>query len=537
MRSTWADDYPTDFGYTYGNFPELSPAHIQFALANVGILPPSTQGEFNYCELGFGQGVTLNVLGCAYPHGSFSGNDFNPEHVRFARTMQAASRSDVLTFEDSFEALCSRELPEFDFIVAHGVWSWVNPDQWQHVARFVRERLRPGGVFYVSYNALPGWAKFMPMHELISTMSRLGVPAETGSGARLTRTLALTKTVVDQNSGYFEINPAAKERFEKLGRENPHYLAHEYLNQHWTPTYFHQVDRCLREAKLTYACQGQLLSHLDFLELGPEQLQYLQGIESPVLRETVRDYLCNRQFRRDLYVKGPARLSSAEHREQLMGFAFALRVPAHSISLTVSGPLGKADLEPELYGEVIARLEANLAGATPLHEFVNDAVLRRHGFGRIYQALFMLVAKGDVAVVKETVSRDAKHPAAEGLNRWILDQATHNLGLPLLVDPISGSALQVEQVEQLFLHGIEQGVDDERLLIDYAETMLTRTGRRADARGELPLDEAQRRAVLRERLEDLLGGMLQLLVARHIVRSPAAAGLARRSRERQPRAL
>lgn len=531
MRSTWADDYPTDFGYTYGTFPELGPAHIQLALANVALLPPATRDGFNYCELGFGQGVTLNVLSSAHPGARFFGNDFNPEHVRFARSMQAASGSDLFTCEDSFEAFCDRDLPEFDFIVAHGIWSWVNPEQWRHLVRFVRERLRPGGVLYVSYNALPGWAKFMPMHELISTMSRLGVPPDAGSGVRLARTLALAKTVVDQNSGYFEINPAAKQRFEQLGGESPHYLAHEYLNQHWTPTYFHQVEQQLREAKLTYACQAHLLSHLDFLELGPGQVEYLRSIESPTLRETVRDFLCNRQFRRDLYVKGPARLSSAEQRQRLLRFAFALRVPARSICLTVSAALGQADLEPKLYGEVIAKLQSNLARATTLQEFISDAELGRHGFGRIYQALFMLVAKGDVAVVGEVATGRDQRPGTERLNAWLLDQATRNLGLPMLLDPVTRGELQIEQVEQLFLHGIEQSVVDEPLLIDYVETMLARTGRRRDARGELPADPTARRTVLARRLEALKSGMLPMLVARGIVRSPAAVALAQRACE------
>lgn len=523
MLSQWADRYPTDFGYTYGYYPELSPAVMQLALANVGVLPPCTDNAFHYCELGFGQGVTLNVLAAGHAAGRFIGTDFNPEHVHFARTLQAASQADVCTYEDSFESFCERPLPEFDFIVAHGIWSWVNPDQWHHLVRFVRERLRPGGVFYLSYNALPGWAKYMPIHELISTVAHHGLPRDIDSGTRLKRALAQAQGVVDQKSGYFEINPQVRERFERLADEDPHYLAHEYLNRHWTPAYFHQVERQLRDAKLTYVCPGNLLGHLDFLELGPGQRAFLNQLESPTLRETARDYLCNRQFRRDLYVKGPVRVSRAEQRDLLMDFAFALRVPAAAISLSVDGLLGTAALDTDLYRAVIARLEENQHRVTPLSELVQDPRLAQHGFDRLYQALFVLAAKGDVAAVKGGDASAPERRCVDDLNAWLLKQATNNLGLPLLVDAVTRGALPANHVEQLYLHGLSRGICSDAALVDHIEAALHRTGRRLEERGAPPGDVETRRALVRDRLRPLLGGRLELLTARGIVSQPQPA--------------
>lgn len=516
MQSTWADGYPTDFGYAYGVFPELAPAWMQLALVNAGIRPPSTEPGFRYAELGFGQGVSLAVASCTQPAGEFFGNDFNPEHVQFARTLQAASGSRLSVCEDSFEALCRQEGPPFDFIVAHGIWSWVNPAQWPHLVRFVRERLRPGGVFQVSYNALPGWAKFMPMHDLIATVARLGMPPDIDPATRLARTLELVRGVVEQRSGYFEINAAARERFERLGRENPHYLAHEYLNEHWTPCHFHQVESRLREAKLSYACQADLRHHLDFLELGDAQRRYLAGLDSPTLRETVRDYLCNRQFRRDLYVKGPVRLSGSEQRERLLEFAFAPRVPVEAVELSVTGALGTAELDPALYRALLGVLARDPARALALHQLVADPALGHHGFDAIFQAVFLLVAKGDLGVTNAHEGA-AEHRPAQALNAWIVDQATHNLGLPWLVDVVGGGVLAVEQVEQLFLHGRARGITSDDGLVAHAEHHLRRTGRRHDSHGELARDAAALRDHLRLRLGAFRRGAWPMLVARGVL--------------------
>jgi SAM-dependent methyltransferase len=86
-----------------------------------------------------------------------------------ARKLAEASGADVQISDDSFEEFAARsDLPQFDIIALHGVWSWVSAANRAMVKQIIRQRLRPGGIVYVSYNCLPGWAPIVPIRHLMS---------------------------------------------------------------------------------------------------------------------------------------------------------------------------------------------------------------------------------------------------------------------------------------------------------------------------------------------------------------------------------
>ncbi len=86
--------------------------------------------------------------------------------------------------------------------------------------------------------------------------------------------------------------------------QNRNYLAHEYFNDDWNLFYHSDVARELSAAKLSYLGSAAVLEQVDAINLTAEQQQLMAGIEDPALRETVRDFMINQQFRRDVFVKG-----------------------------------------------------------------------------------------------------------------------------------------------------------------------------------------------------------------------------------------
>ena len=160
----WSEGYVTEIEYIADCFPDLAPAHLNLALLHRGIAFPETEAGFNYLELGFGQGVTLTMLAAMQPQGRFYGNDVNPSHVLGARALADSAALDNLElFEDSFAELLARDLPPMDYIVLHGIYSWVSTENRAHILALIRKLLKTGGVVYVSYNAQPGWAPKAPM--------------------------------------------------------------------------------------------------------------------------------------------------------------------------------------------------------------------------------------------------------------------------------------------------------------------------------------------------------------------------------------
>ena len=84
----WTEGYVTDLLYTYGFYQELNPLNARFLSLVNGI---ACRKEFKTaCELGFGQGMIVNIHACASKT-DWYGTDFNPSQVDFARTQASDS--------------------------------------------------------------------------------------------------------------------------------------------------------------------------------------------------------------------------------------------------------------------------------------------------------------------------------------------------------------------------------------------------------------------------------------------------------------
>src|SRR5690606_23081881 len=159
----------------------------------------------------------------------------------------------------------------------------------------------PGGLVYCSYNCLPGWSPAAPLRHLMYLHGKsTGGPTAT----RLQPALEFTKELIEKGALYFAANPSLKSRVERMESMPRNYLAHEYLNDAWSLRYHSDVVHEFSEAKLSYFGPANLLDHIDAINLSADQQELLKGLADPTLRETVRDFLVNQQFRRDLFLRG-----------------------------------------------------------------------------------------------------------------------------------------------------------------------------------------------------------------------------------------
>jgi len=158
-----AHGYVTDTSYTDQFFRELSPAWLNYVAALNGAAPRPIDGAFVYLELGCCFGASTVVNAGAFPRAEFHGCDVISAHVDGGRRHAAALGVTNVTFhQDDFDRLLARGLPACDFIALHGVYSWVDAEARDAVRRVIRALLKPGGIAYVSYNCLPGWAGEAP---------------------------------------------------------------------------------------------------------------------------------------------------------------------------------------------------------------------------------------------------------------------------------------------------------------------------------------------------------------------------------------
>ena len=113
--------------------------------------------------------------------------DLSPEHVAFANKLaRRGGLENVAFLERDFESIREGELPQLDYICAHGFLSWVSTQKRRAFIDFCARQLKPGGLLFVAYNALPGWAALAPLRPATACERRspaLSCPAVVNSRA------------------------------------------------------------------------------------------------------------------------------------------------------------------------------------------------------------------------------------------------------------------------------------------------------------------------------------------------------------------
>ncbi len=299
--SDWTSGYIADIGYTYGYYLELNPLRVKLAFLNAGLHYPKVGTA---CELGFGQGMSTNIHAAASVI-SWSATDFNPSQASFAQELAATSGANTQLFDKTFAEFANHtDLPDFDYIGIHGIWSWINDENRAIIVDFIKRKLKVNGVLYISYNTQPGWAAMVPMRDLLTEYSQVMGRNGTGIATRINEALAFTDKLIATNPTYIRANPQITSRIAKIKEHDRNYLAHEYFNKDWLPMPFSKMAAWLEPTKLQYACSANLLDHVDVINLTHEQQVLLNEIPDDMLRQSVRDFMVNQQFRKDYWVKG-----------------------------------------------------------------------------------------------------------------------------------------------------------------------------------------------------------------------------------------
>lgn len=448
----WSAGYISEIGYTYGYYPWLNPLRLSLPLLAAGVMPPHVETA---CELGFGQGLSVNIHAAATDHTWFA-TDFNPAQADFACELASASGANARLFDEAFADFCRRtDLPDFDFIGLHGIWSWISDENRAVIVDFVRRKLKVGGALYISYNAQPGWAAMVPMRELLLAHGEVLAARGQGILNRIDAALDFAERLFAIEPAYVEANPQVRERIGRMRTQNRHYLAHEYFNRDWHPMSFAKMAEWLAPAKMGFAACAHYLDHVDVINLSEAQQTFLREIPDPMFRQFVRDFVCDTRFRRDYWIKGVREPGAFERREALRAQRLMLVEPRQTVELTVQGSLGEATLIEDVYRPILDCL----ADHKPMSlGQIEDAVAAKGVvFAQVLEAALILVGKGDAAIVQDEAACDRAKPACDRLNRHLMQKARGSNDFTYLASPVTGGGISVDRFQQLFLLARQQG--------------------------------------------------------------------------------
>lgn len=507
-----SDGYVSDIDYVYGYYPELNPLRIRLAFLAAGLQPPRVGAA---CELGFGQGLSVNIHAAASSV-QWAGTDFNASQVGFAQELAAVADADARLCDDTFADFARRDdLPDFDYIGMHGVWSWINDENRAVIVDFVKRRLKVGGVLYIGYNTLPGWAPFMPMRHLLTEHAEVLGAEGSGIVGRIDGALDFVTRLLATNPAYALANPQVAGRVERITGMSRQYLAHEYFNRDWHPMHFSTLARWLAPAKVQFGRSAHYLDHIDTINLGAEQQRFLDEIADPVFRQSVRDFMTNQQFRKDYWVKGARRLDGVEQSDALRALRFLLVVPRAEVGLKVCGTLGEMSMQEGFYGPILDALAGHeIRSLARIEQDVKGAGL---GLTQIVQAMLLLCGSGHVVPVQDDEAIDAAKPRTDRLNRHLIDKARGRGDIGHLASPVSGGGIGVNRFQQLFLQAIAQGGKAPEDLAGFAWPLLAAQGQGVLKDGKSLETAEENIAELRAQAADFIDKRLPILKALRVV--------------------
>ncbi len=469
----WTAGYVSDLAYTFGYFPELNPLRARFALLNKGIAVPGFESG---CELGFGQGVSINMHAAAATM-PWCGTDFNPAQAALARDLAVASGAGARLWDEAFGDFCHRsDLPDFDYIGLHGIWSWISDANRAAVVGFLQRKLRPGGIVYISYNTQPGWSAFAPLRHLMTEHADVLGARGTGTAQRIEGALDFTERLMGTKPSYLRANPNVEERFRSLRSQNRNYVAHEYFNRDWSPMHFSDVAAWVAPAKLTFAASAHLLDHVDALNLTAEQQALLGEIADADFRQSVRDFMTNQQFRRDLWVRGPRQLSALAKAEALRAQSVLLISEPADVSLKVAGALGEATLSVGVYGPILDELSGYKMKT--IGEIAAGVEAKGIALAQVIEAITVLAGGQHLALVQDEAVANRVRPQTDRLNAHLRDRARGDGEVTVLASPLTGGGVPVSRFDQLFLEALGSGRQNPNEWAAYVWGVLSRQGQK-----------------------------------------------------------
>jgi len=482
----WGAGYVTDTAYVHDFCRSQTPALLSLAALSRGVAAAGGGGQpFAYCDLGCGQGFTANLIAAANPHAKVFAADFNPTHVAGARALASAAALENITFREAGfdELVADAALPDFDIIGLHGVYSWISAENRRALVALIRRRLRSGGLLYISYDAMPGWAGIAPLRRVLLQRHAAGGAS---SEAGLAQALAFADRLRELDARFYRMYPYVGVQWDRLKKLPASYLAHELLTRDWQAFSFSEVAAELADAKLTYVGSAHLTDHVDRVNFSEEQQAFLAQISDPSLNETTRDMIVGRQFRRDIFVKGVTPIPPRLARERWLDTRVALTLPAAEVELTFETALGTLALRPEMYQPMIDALGH---GPMTLRALLASPAGEKLEWAGMLDAIKVLIGRGVLEPALPAEGEAARAASARRFNAAVMARAKESDELGYFASPVTGGGVRVDRMAQLYLLAKQEGAADPAAAL---AALAARGGGFADRDGKpLAPEEAQ----------------------------------------------
>ncbi|MBT3371199.1 MAG: methyltransferase domain-containing protein [Rhodospirillaceae bacterium] len=317
--------------------PLSHPDHLYVVGRLHGLTPAKIAGA-RVLELGCAAGGNLLPMAASLPEGEFIGIDLSERQIEMAQAGAAAGGLDNVEFlaGDALSLLAGGLGRPFDYIVLHGLYSWVPVEVQAALLPLCRRLLSEHGIIYISYNTYPGWHGRGLVREL---MLRAGAAAANGAEQVAMARAALDDLIAayaQNGDAYAALLAEEKARVDDM---EDSFLLHDLLEVENHPIYLDQFLARADAAGLQFISEGNVAASREE-NFSPEARRQLAAIADPVVREQRIDFLLNRSFRQTLLCPKSAAVQRRIAPEWLAGLYLAS--PVRPLGPDANGASGEA---------------------------------------------------------------------------------------------------------------------------------------------------------------------------------------------------
>lgn len=314
-------------------FPQSHPARM-YTLGKLFGLKPQPIENAKILELGCAGGGNIIPLAYHFPTAEILGIDLADKQIEEGITQILALNLKNIHLRQQSIADFGAHEGQFDYIICHGVYSWVDKDIQQKILAICKNHLTPQGIAYISYNTFPGWTMVNGIRDLMRWhTNNIQDPYAKAQQARAVLKF-IAEGLQNETSAYAQV---LRNELNLLSQQRDSYLLHEHLSTFNTPIYFHQFVEAATQHGLSYLSDTQL--DLMFTDNLPNVFSNeLKKINNIFVQQQYIDFIRNQRFRCSLLCQQDVKVNRSLNADQIEQFYLQL------VAVPTNTALSESDL-------------------------------------------------------------------------------------------------------------------------------------------------------------------------------------------------
>lgn len=294
----------SELGYKSMPFPYTTPATLEAYAALVGISAPNPKSA-RVLELGATYGGNIISQALFNPDATFVGIELSQEQVEKGNEVIANAGLTNVSLIQSDIASIGSEIGTFDYIIAHGVYSWVDDGVKDALLRLIDEHLAEDGIAYISYNTYPGWHTMDEVRQLMMFSNRDKTQFNHKEKVLHGKTIgSIVGSQILKYDNLKERNSKFLGALRSVMQKDEYYVGHDHLEPNNDPVYFYQFNDHLEAHNLAYLCDADLtLSMVRSFDADIADTLDKLALNDHVAQEQYLDFMLDTTFRKSIMCK------------------------------------------------------------------------------------------------------------------------------------------------------------------------------------------------------------------------------------------